>query len=152
MKRLNNLIIWRFSASKCFYFILTSDILVLLLRSLKLYTPIGHLITSQKMNFIVFLSFFHKKLFKRNIDRRYFDFLFLNFPPPTLLLIRFYFFLTNFSLIVIHCLFWYKKMSSKNFGNFPVKHPCGVLFNYTCRPPWTFSKKLFRTAIWEESI
>ena len=47
----------------------------------------------------MFGSFFCKWLFKRNIDHRYFDFLFLNFPASILFLIRSYF-VANFNLIV----------------------------------------------------
>ena len=71
----------------------------LLLRSWKLYNPIGHLIASQKINFTAFQSFFCKYLFQRNIDHYYFDFLFLNFPASILFLIRSCF-VTNFSLAV----------------------------------------------------
>ena len=88
--------------------------------------------------------------FKVARSSRYFDVLFLNFPASILFLICSYF-LTNFSLIV-YIKFLFKTKCNNIFGNFPVKYPCEALLKYACRPPWEFSRKLFRTAIWEESL
>ena len=55
------------------------------LRSIKLYTPMEHLITSQKLTLMLLRSSFCKKFLKRNINHRYFNLLFLNFQPQNVL-------------------------------------------------------------------
>ena len=65
-----------------------------LLRSKRLYTPLEHPITSQKMTLMVFRLFFCKLIFRRNIRYRYFNLLLLN----TLNL--FYFLLSASTLLV----------------------------------------------------
>ena len=100
-----------------------------------------------KMNFTMFRSFFLSNL--RLYHRVILIFLFLNFPVSILFWICSYF-LTNFNLVGARK-FVLETKHSKNFGNFPVIYPCGVFLKCVCTPPWKFSRKLFRTAIWEES-
>ena len=63
------------------YLLMLLECFKLLWRRVKLYTSMEHLIISQKITFAVFMSFFCKRIFKRNMDHRYFAFLLLNFRP-----------------------------------------------------------------------
>ena len=69
------------------------------MRSANLYTTMEHPFLSQKETLTVFRSFFRSLIFKRNIDHRYINFLFLNFPASKCS--WFVLFFTDFSLVVL---------------------------------------------------
>ena len=89
---------------------LIQNILILFLRSIKLCAPMEHPVTSQKMTLTVLWEFSCKQIFLKNINHRYFNFLFLNSEPKNVLKVVLIFLPISASLF-LYSLFFKKCIS-----------------------------------------